>query len=249
MRQDRVDTERADHEQGPSRLIRKPSSTPDWLSMSSSVTTRQLVWQAATIDERATLARELHDTVSQSLYGIALGARATRDCLEGAPTRARESIEYVLAMTDRAMDEVRAVILDLRPHALLSVGLQAALSDLTEEVSFRGGPDLSATITTLPPLPETVQVALYRIAAEAVYNAAKHARASRIQLRCGLHRRSVEIGVTDDGIGFDTERAAPGRLGLVSMRERARDVGGELHIRSSRGQGTRVTVRVPLPAP
>lgn len=200
--------------------------------------------EKAVLEERQRLARELHDSVSQALYGIALGARTARTLLDRDPSQAAEPLDYVLSLADAGLAEMRALIFELRPETLETEGLLAALTRQIEAVRARHGLDIRADWGEEPEFPYEVKETVYRIAQEALNNVVKHAQARRVELRItgGLDALVLEIG--DDGVGFGSEEA-PGHLGLRSMRERAARMGGTLHVESVAGLGTRIRASIP----
>jgi PAS domain S-box-containing protein len=199
----------------------------------------------AALDERQRLARELHDSVSQALYGIALGARTARALLDRDASQAREPLDYVLSLSDTAMEEMRALVLELRPESLEREGLTSALRKLAEATQRRQGLLVQAHIYSEPPISLESKQALYRIAQEALHNAVKHASATTLDLTLETAADNVTLTVADDGVGFDPDGSFPGHLGLRSMRERMTRLGGDLTITSAPSQGT--TVRATLP--
>ena len=205
----------------------------------------------AVMVERQRMARELHDSVSQALYGIALGARTARALLDRDPIAAIEPIEYVAALANAGMAEMRALIFELRPESLAEEGLVVALTKQAESLRARHQLDVQLDLCEEPDLPLATQAALYRIAQEALHNIVKHARASAVTLRlCAPTAQAplLALDIHDDGVGFDPDGAFPGHLGLRSMRERAAQLGGTLAINSALGCGTQIRVRVPVAA-
>jgi PAS domain S-box-containing protein len=202
--------------------------------------------QLAALEERQKLARELHDSVSQALYGIALGARTARTLLERDPSRLGEPLDYVLSLAEAGLTEMRALIFELRPESLENEGLLAALTKQAEALKVRHRLDVR---TQFPPnepdLPLNVKEALYRIAQEALHNIAKHARATRVDLALRPANGAWQLEVADDGVGFDPAGDFPGHLGLKSMRERAERLGGAAEFQSAPGQGTKLCVQLP----
>ncbi|MEO7908588.1 MAG: histidine kinase [Roseiflexaceae bacterium] len=201
----------------------------------------------AVMVERQRLARELHDSVSQALYGIALGARTARALLDRDPVAAIEPIEYVAALANAGMAEMRALIFELRPESLAEEGLVVALTKHADSLRARHQLDVQLELCEEPELPLATKEALYRIAQEALHNIVKHARASTVTLRlCAptLEAPLLALDIGDDGGGFDPDGAFPGHLGLRSMRERAARLGGILEIDSVLGHGTQIRVRV-----
>jgi PAS domain S-box-containing protein len=199
----------------------------------------------AALEERQRLARELHDSVSQALYGIALGARTARTLLDRDPARVADPLDYVLSLADAGLAEMRALIFELRPESLATEGLVAALDKQVAALRARHGIDVEATFCDEPAVPLELKEPIYRIAQEALHNTVKHARARHVTLRleCSPDEITVEIG--DDGVGFDPAAEHPGHLGLHSMRERAAALGGSVRIESTRGLGSRLWARIP----
>ena len=199
----------------------------------------------AALEERQRLARELHDSVSQALYGIALGARTARTLLDRAPSQVAEPLDYVLQLAEAGLAEMRALIFELRPESLATEGLVAALTKQADALRARHRIAVVATLCDEPDVPLELKEPLYRVAQEALHNTVKHARAGRVELRlaCGDDAISLEVG--DDGVGFDPGGAFPGHLGLRSMRERVAALGGSFEVDSAPGRGTRVRARVP----
>lgn len=198
----------------------------------------------AALEERQRLARELHDSVSQALYGIALGAQTARQLLNTDAAKAIEPVEYVSALAEAGLAEMRALIFELRPESLATEGLVSALEKQVAATRARYGIDVVAALGGEPDLPLVVKEALYRVAQEAMHNTIKHARATRIDLRLTAADAAVRLEVRDDGVGFDASADYPGHLGLRSMRERLASVGGTIEIDSAPGRGTRISVVV-----
>jgi two-component system sensor histidine kinase UhpB len=192
--------------------------------------------------ERARVARDLHDEVNQSLTGLLLRLEALR---ESAPPELEADLARTKALANQAMRELLSLARQLRPTALDDLGLVAALSGLVEQVSDSG---IEARLVeedgSFSGLGGDVQLVIYRVAQEALSNATRHSGAERVAV--GLRHRDggVELEVADDGRGFAFE-ASEGGLGIAGMRERALLVGGELSIESRPGEGTRVRLSVP----
>jgi signal transduction histidine kinase len=199
----------------------------------------------AALEERQKLARELHDSVSQALYGIALGARTARTLVEQDPVKALEPLDYCLSLAEAGLAEMRALIFELRPESLEMEGLVAALSKQAAALRARHSIRVETTFCDEPDMPLTTKEAIYRITQEAFNNVVKHARASRVDLRLYESQGMLVLEVHDDGHGFEVTHAFPGHLGLSSMRERAERAGGSFQIESADGKGTSVTVKVP----
>jgi signal transduction histidine kinase len=199
----------------------------------------------AALVERQKLARELHDSVSQALYGIALGARTARALLDRDPSRVAEPLDYVLQLAEAGLAEMRALIFELRPESLEREGLIAALEKQVMNLRARHGLDVVATWSDEPTLSVPVKEALYRIAQEALNNVIKHAQATRIEVTLTSSRPGQTVlEIVDNGRGFDPDGSFPGHLGLQSMRERIERLGGSILIESAPNHRTKVRVEL-----
>lgn len=204
------------------------------------------VQDKAALEERQRLARELHDSVSQALYGIALGTRSARSQLGRDTERAAERLDYVMNMAEAAISEMRALIFELRPESLEAEGLIVAVAKQASAMHARHGIMVETILGEEPPLQFAAKQALYRIVQEALHNIVKHARASRVGLGLSQKGSSMVLDINDDGVGFDPQATFTGHLGLSSMRERAEALGGTFQVTSSPGKGTRLHLEVPI---
>ncbi|MGH2608874.1 MAG: GAF domain-containing sensor histidine kinase, partial [Tepidiformaceae bacterium] len=204
--------------------------------------------RSAALEERQRLARDLHDSVSQALYGIALGARTARKRLDSDPTNLAEPLDYVLTLAEAGLTEMRALIFELRPDSIETEGLVAALGRQVAATRARYGVAVNAELADEPDVSVGTKEALYRIAQEAMNNTVKHARATNIDLSLERHNGHLHMHISDDGMGFDPEGEFPGHMGLRSMRERMLGIGGTFEIRSAPGEGTRIKVTAPTTA-
>lgn len=203
-------------------------------------------------DERKRLARELHDQLGQELSSTAVTIEIAQRAAEQNPQATREHLEQAQRLLAEATDRMDDLIHGLRPPALDDLGLEAALRTLAARVLGPAGAAFQIdTADRLGRLPPAVETAVFRIVQESLTNVLRHARASRVVIR--LRRRAgFLVGeVEDDGVGFDPDLATvegdrARRLGLLGMRERAMQLGGEIAIRSIPGKGSTVTVRIPL---
>jgi two-component system, NarL family, sensor histidine kinase UhpB len=194
-------------------------------------------------EERARVARDLHDEVNQSLTGLLLRLEAVRE--RATPELARDLAE-TKALANNAMNELLALSRTLRPTALDDLGLRAALSALIDELGRKSGIETSFEGTgDLTDVPMDVQLVTYRVAQEALSNAAQHSQADQIRVRVDRDAEAVELIVSDNGGGFTFEQATRG-LGIGGMRERALLVEGELSVESRPRNGTRVRLLVPI---
>lgn len=198
----------------------------------------------AVLEERQRLARELHDSVSQALYGIGLGARTARALIDSDPARAVGPLDYVLELAEAGMAEMRALIFELRPESLATEGVVEALRKQAAALKARYRLNVVTQLDSEPDVSVEAKEALYRIAQEAMHNVIKHAQASVIDVRLACRNGDVLLEIADDGNGFDTNGSFPGHLGLTSMRERAEQLGGIVIVESSPGCGTLVQVRI-----
>lgn len=202
--------------------------------------------ELSTIEERKRLARELHDSVTQTLFSIGLTAEAAAELVEADPARAREQLGHLQDLTRTAMGEMRSLIFELRPAELETEGLAAALRKHVEVVRRLHEQEIELCVEGDRRLPPDVEKGLLRIAQEALGNAVRHSGAGRVTLTLAARDSRVSLRVEDDGDGFDPEEAVTRsrRLGLTSMRERAEALGGTLEIDSEPGRGTTVDVEV-----
>jgi signal transduction histidine kinase len=208
----------------------------------------QQVEKMAVMEERQRLARELHDSVTQALYSVNLYAEAARRSLSaGKRSIAMENLQKLREMTHEAMLDMRSLVFELHPLTLEKEGLLAALRTRLAAVEGRSGLKTAIKVEGEGQLPITLEEELYRIAQEGLNNVVKHARAKSVRIGLKYGDESVCLELWDDGTGFDPDKAsASGGLGLHGIRERVKKVGGTLAIESSPGEGTRMTVIVPL---
>jgi PAS domain S-box-containing protein len=200
----------------------------------------------AAIEERQRLARELHDSVSQALYGIGLGARTARALLDQQPEKAIAPMDYVLQLAEAGLTEMRALIFELRPETLELEGLVAALEKQFASLHARHRITVNAELCEEPDVPLPVKEAIYRVVQEALHNTIKHAHASTVNLRLERDALEIRFDISDDGVGFDSTASFPGHLGLRSMQERVSRLGGTILITSTPGAGTRIAGRIPI---
>jgi signal transduction histidine kinase len=200
------------------------------------------------VSERNRLALELHDVVSQKLFSVMLSAEAAAAQLDRDPEAARALLERLRELTGQALEELRSLILGLRPPALEHDGLEETLRKEVAMLCRVHGREIELrldgpVISTADPQRDQ---AILRIAHEALHNALRHAGAEHVGIRLATERGALTVEVRDDGSGFDPEctEVRSRHLGLISMEERAREVGGRLEIRSAPGAGT--TVRLEL---
>jgi signal transduction histidine kinase len=190
--------------------------------------------------ERQRLARDLHDAVTQTLFSASLIADVLPRLWERRPDEGRRRLDELRELTRGALAEMRALLLELRPTALVEADLGEVVRQLGEAVTGRWRIPVAVSVTGHGQPPPEVRIALYRIAQEALSNMAKHSGASRALVTLEYASEAASLRVEDDGRGFEPDRAPSGHLGLGIMRERAEAVGARLSIDSRPGAGTRV---------
>jgi signal transduction histidine kinase len=204
--------------------------------------------ELSVVEERNRLARELHDSVTQTMLSAAITADAALTLVDRDPARAREQVSTVAGLVRDALAELRGLVFELRPAALEQDGLAPAVRKHADVLERVYGVRISVEAECDRQLDPTVERGLYRIAQEALGNAVKHAGAAEVKVRLALREGALELSVADDGCGFKPAdaRARSGRLGLTSMAERAEELGGSLVIDSTPGRGTTVALELPL---
>jgi signal transduction histidine kinase len=203
---------------------------------------RQREREKAITEERNRLARELHDSVTQALYGVALYSEAAVGHLaQGDTDRVAEQLKELQDTSQEALAEMRLLIFELRPPILDELGLVAALQARLQAVEGRAGLKTEFKTNLEERLPPEVEEGVYRIALEALNNALKYAQARNIKIHLSQDERSASLEVVDDGIGFDLVTVHErGGLGLSAMEERAVELGGRLTVETAPGSGTRI---------
>jgi signal transduction histidine kinase len=199
------------------------------------------------VEERNRLARELHDSVTQKLFGLTLTAEAAATIVDRDPEEAKARLRRLQELTREAMEELRTLIFELRPAALEDEGLAAALRKHVAVLQRVHGNEVDLRVVGDAQTSGEGDGEVLRIAQEALQNALRHARARHVDVRMEGANGRLVVAVADDGVGFDPDDASlrARRLGLTSMEERARALGGRLTIDSRPGEGTTVRVEVP----
>ena len=200
-------------------------------------------------EERRRLRRDLHDGLGPTLAGQTLKVGAIRNLLTSDPSAADRLLLELGGEIESAIADIRRLVYALRPPALDELGLLAALRAEAQGASGSGGdPETKLSVTvdapnTFPPLPAAVEVAAYRIACEALTNTIRHAHATSCRIRLMLDD-ALRVEISDNGIGLPVERRTG--VGLISMRERAEELGGACVITAAPGRGVHVLVTLPL---
>lgn len=208
---------------------------------------RQRAQRTATLEERARMARELHDAVTQTLFAATMIAETLPAALKRAPERASAAADELRRLTAGALSEMRALLLELRPKALTETSLGRLVQILSDSLGTRNTIPITVTIDRDCTLPPDVQLAFYRIAQEALNNAVKHAAASTLAVSLDCTPDETMLQVRDDGCGFDPAQAPKSGLGLGILHERASEIGAQLVVESAPGAGTTVAVHWQAP--
>lgn len=209
------------------------------------------VQQIAVLEERQRLARELHDSVSQSLYSVSLLAEASRRAIAAGQTEGvAENLALLGTSAQQALKAMRLLLFELQPAVLETEGLGGALRLRLDAVEKRAGVATTLEVDDTLVLAPAVQAALYGVAQEALNNTLKHAGARSVQVTLRQEPGALVFAISDDGRGFDPGRLDDrGGLGMESMRARAAGIGAALEVRSAPGAGTTLELRLPIAAP
>ncbi len=201
----------------------------------------------ARADERARLAREIHDTLAQGLAALTLQIETALQNVGTQPARVRERLEKALSTARASLDEARRSVTELRGAATAGKPLAAAIHALAREMTSESGIHVAFAEQGRCTLASEAESELYRIAQQALANVRQHAHAKNVELSLVCTKTHVTLTVADDGTGFNPRRVAAGHHGIAGMRERAAAAGGTLRVTSRPGAGTRIFVRVPRP--
>lgn len=212
---------------------------------------------AAMLEERQRLARDLHDSVSQSLWTATIIAEVLPDLWQKNPDLGRQSLDNLRRLTEGALAEMRTLLLELRPAALMDTDLPELLQQLVQTTMSRRKLDITLNVDdkckrlsdgqSFADITPEVQVNIYRIAQEALNNITKHSRAHTVQMCLQPTGTGIKLLISDDGMGFDKGKLPQESMGLEIMSERAAEIGAQLIIKSNPGQGTEILVEWPDP--
>jgi signal transduction histidine kinase len=199
---------------------------------------------AAVVTERSRIARELHDAVSQTLFAanllagsLALAANTDADT--------RQQVQMLERLNRSALAEMRMMLFELRPDALINMRLPDLLQQAVEALAGRGDIDVQTHFEELAAVPEDTRVQIYRIAQEALSNIARHSGAHNVKMQWHVApSKQARLSISDDGVGFDTEAAAPGHFGVANIRDRAAALGANLVLKSAPGEGTELVLEL-----
>ncbi|MCM2989807.1 two-component system sensor histidine kinase LiaS [Bacillus safensis] len=197
-------------------------------------------------EERQRLARELHDAVSQQLFAISMMTSAILEGIKEKDEKILKQMQLVERMAGDAQNEMRALLLHLRPITLEGKDLKKGLIELLNEFQAKQPIDIDWEIEDDVPLSKGVEDHLFRIVQEALSNVFRHAKATKVTVRLLIRNRQVQLKIIDNGIGFQTDHVKTASYGLESIRERTSEVGGVAEIMSFEGKGTQIDVKVPI---
>jgi signal transduction histidine kinase len=192
--------------------------------------------------ERSRLARDLHDAVTQTLFATSLIAEVLPKLWERSPEAGKQKIAEIRELTRGALAEMRTLLMELRPTALVDVPLPDLLLQLSEAFTGRARVPVDLDANKTVDLPTNVKIGFYRITQEALNNIQKHANASHVEILLHDCDDRVELCIADDGNGFEMGKVPPDHFGLKIMEERAQTIGAELSVESKPTQGTKITV-------
>jgi two-component system nitrate/nitrite sensor histidine kinase NarX len=197
----------------------------------------------AVLEERQRLARDLHDAVSQTLWSASLIADVLPVLWEQDEDEGRRNLKDLKDLTRAARDEMRGLLLELRPGSLTQTALPDLLSELVRTVRKRTSATITLNISGKEEVPANVQIAFYRIAQEALNNVVKHSDATEVNIDLEFRYDRIKLLIHDNGRGFDHGQALIGHFGLGIIHERAASIGASARINSQIGQGTEVCIQ------
>ena len=190
--------------------------------------------------ERNRLARDLHDSVSQTLFTVATIAEALPRVWKRNPEIAQQGLEELTQLTQGALAEMRNLLIELRPNGLVDKPLGELLQQLTKAISGQTSLQVTTTVEGDYPLSNEVKMVFYRITQEALNNIIHHAQATQASVSLHHESQKLVLRIRDNGCGFDCNNIPSGHLGIVIMKERAESIGAAFHLESSLGRGTEI---------
>lgn len=215
------------------------------------LTTEKAKWEermkeAVISEERQRLARELHDAVSQQLFAISMMSSAVKETLTGDDRPIYRQIAMIEKMAGIAQNEMRALLLHLRPVTLEGKRLKEGLEELLEEFKAKQLAEVHWEVEDLPDLPKGIEDHLFRIVQEGLSNVFRHSQATSVTIRLAVRNRQIYLRIIDNGIGFDMNKPKSSSYGLQLIQERASEIGGIAEVISFPGKGTQIEVKVPI---
>ncbi|MCZ8513647.1 sensor histidine kinase [Paenibacillus filicis] len=202
---------------------------------------------SAIVEERQRLARELHDAVSQQLFAISMTATAVGRTLDKDFDKAQRQIFLIEEMASVAQSEMRALLLHLRPVHLEGKPLAEGLVELLHELKAKVPMQIEWELAEDVKLPKGIEDHLFRIVQEAMSNALRHSKATKLEVRLvNPSSDAIRLIIRDNGVGFDLDAKKQTSYGIVTMRERVNEIGGSMNLITAPGKGTRIDIRVPI---
>ncbi|KIL50136.1 histidine kinase [Jeotgalibacillus alimentarius] len=211
---------------------------------SERLTLEKQAQQAAVIEERQRLARDLHDSVSQQLFAMTMMSSASVRMLDTDHSQAKQLIHQAAEIAEKAQGEMRALLLHLRPVDLKGESLSTGLEKLANELEQKTPITFSMNLQHMNKIPESSDEHLFRVVQEAVSNILRHANATVITIRSELKGTFFQLFIGDNGTGFDVNEKKWTSYGLQTMKERCEEIGGQFELRSKEGEGTYITIRI-----
>lgn len=208
--------------------------------------------EVAVLEERARIARDLHDSLQQEFYGIQLSTNITLALLRSYPginiQKVFQQLEETVQLAEGGLVELRSLIFDLMPESLAKQGLVAGLQNYVHTLQARHRLRVTSELGGEPPIKAEIKEILYFIARETVFNIVKHAQASEVAIKLVWNgeKRFIELTIIDNGLGFEQTRTRPGHYGIESIKERTHKAGGTANIQSQIGKGTSIQVVLPV---
>lgn len=203
----------------------------------------------ATIEERQRLARDLHDSVSQQLFALTMMSKAVVRGIEKHPEKAQQQVADLAETAMKAQTEMRALLLHLRPIHLSDQSLTDGIHNLIAELKTKSAIEFQVKIDQITDLPRFTEEHLFRIIQEGLSNTLRHADATVVKIFLKQEPEHLFVHLADNGQGFDWSLADQKKTsyGLKTMRERSEEIGGQFNLRTKKGEGTYIDIRVPFP--
>ncbi|MCH5585012.1 sensor histidine kinase [Shimazuella sp. AN120528] len=202
--------------------------------------------QEVVSEERGRLARELHDTISQQLFAISMMSSAISAMNLQDTKEVAKKVGFIEKLAGEAQQEMRALLMHLRPVTLEGKDLKTGLEDLLEELQEKQSLQATWELEDIPTLARGIEDHLFRIVQEALSNVLRHAKAKKVHIRLVVRGKYLHLKIIDDGIGFDESKMKMSSYGLKSISERASEIGGIGEVLSLPGRGTHINVKVPI---
>jgi two-component system, NarL family, sensor histidine kinase LiaS len=202
--------------------------------------------QAAVMEERQRLARDLHDSVSQQLFALGMLSSAALRTVTKDPMETEKMLKQIAGISAKAQGEMRALLLHLRPIDLKGDSLEEGIHKLVSELKEKTNLDIESNIKDMENLSKATEDHVFRIVQEALSNILRHANATKVRITLETMKDHLHLYISDNGDGFRVERNSMTSYGLQTMRERCEELGGVFQIRSKEEEGTYINIRIPL---